>query len=62
MIDMIELLKKAMEEYPELRLCQLLNIVAFKGGWKSDDLFYCQDSIIENGLKIFLEKSKKLTE
>lgn len=37
---------------PELRLCQILSIAANKSGWDNDDLFYCSDETILEGLQI----------
>lgn len=42
--ETLNLIHEVWNKNPELRLCQLLSNVAKKGGWKSDDLFYLEDS------------------
>ena len=44
------------KKYPELRLCQLLSIAAYKAGWANEDLFYCPDSTILKGLELLAEQ------
>lgn len=48
------LIQAAREQYPELRLGQLLTKAAQAGGWKNQDIFYCPDNIIADGLKKML--------
>jgi len=48
------LISKIRRCHPELRLCQILSIAAFKAGWTGNDLFYCPDDTILNGLKLLV--------
>lgn len=41
-------------QYPELRFQQIMTIAAQKAGWKDNDLFYCPDITIKQGLDIWL--------
>lgn len=50
------LLARVRKLHPELRLCQVLSIVAHKAGWASEDLFYCPDSTILKGLELLAEQ------
>lgn len=47
-----ELLFEIRKHRPELRICQIFNIAAFKAGWKDNDLFYCPDEMILKGLEL----------
>jgi uncharacterized protein YihD (DUF1040 family) len=38
-------------KYPELRLCQLLHMVAIKSGWQNNDLYYIEDNVIAEQIK-----------
>lgn len=49
------LIQAAREQYPELRLGQLLTDAAKAGGWKNQDIFYCPDDVIADGLKKMLD-------
>ena len=42
------------QNHPELRLQQIITIAAQKAGWKDNDLFYCPDATIKQGLDIWL--------
>jgi len=44
-------LKKLWYKYPDLRLCQLLHMIALNSGWSNNDLFYIEDNIIEEQIK-----------
>lgn len=45
---------------PELRFQQIMSIAAKYGGWKNNyDLFYCPDSVIAEGLSLFLQEVKE---
>ena len=50
------LLYKIHNRHPELRMCQVFSIAAFKAGWTDNDLFYCSDDTILNGLKLLVEE------
>lgn len=54
--ECINLLSQVQAKYPELRICQILSIAAHKAGRKDNDLFYCPDSTICEGLGLILEK------
>lgn len=41
-------------DHPELRFQQIMSIAAKKAGWKDDDLFYCPNKIIEEGLDLMI--------
>lgn len=47
---LMNLIKAYHSCHPELRLCQLLYIAANKAGWSNDDLFYCPDDKLSDGL------------
>ena len=50
-------LQKVWQEKPDLRLCQLMNILAKTyGDWITNDLFYLED----HDLKDAIEKFKKV--
>lgn len=40
--------------HPELRFQQIMTIAAQKAGWKDNDLFYCPDATIKQGLDMWL--------
>ena len=42
------------QQHPELRFQQIMAIAAQKAGWKDNDLFYCPDSTIKQGLDMLL--------
>ena len=52
-------LKELWYKYPDLRLCQLLHIVALNSGWGNNDLFYIEDDTILNQIKKELRKDDK---
>lgn len=45
-------MKKA---HKELRYTQIMSIAAKNAGWEGDDLFYCPDRLILDGLEKMLE-------
>ena len=49
---------EALYACPELRLGQLISNAARAGGWDNDDVFYCPDHILLNGLKKLAERGK----
>ena len=52
---MLNDLKELWCKYPDLRLCQLLHVIAIKSGWMNHDLFYLEDDVINNQIKIELK-------
>lgn len=40
--------------HPELHFQQIMTIAAQKAGWKDNDLFYCPDETIKQGLDMWL--------
>lgn len=42
--------------YPELRFQQIMTIAAQRAGWKENDLFYCPDDVINQGLEKTLKE------
>lgn len=42
--------------YPELRVCQIIQCAANKGGWDKYDFFYCPDSLLMRGLQYMIEE------
>lgn len=60
MTEILFLIRRCMKIYPELRFGQLISNAAFKGGWKDNDMFYCPDKIIADGLlKLLLQEEEK---
>lgn len=53
----LEKIRERWKESPDLRLCQLLSIAAWKSGWESCDLFNLEDNSLEEGLALFAETS-----
>lgn len=49
--ELIRLLAEISESNPELRICQIISNAAKLGGWNPDDIFYCSDAILLDGLK-----------
>jgi hypothetical protein len=57
-MDYRELYRKlayAIRLYPELRIGQLLVNAAHKGGWEQDDIFYCDNKTLMDGLQIMID-------
>ena len=52
----IDLVIKAKEKLPSLRFGQLLSNAAEIGGWKGQDIFYCPDEVIIDGLKKIIKR------
>ena len=52
--EIMQLLLKAREKFPELRTGQTMFLAAKKVGWSGNDLFYCPDETIITGLKALL--------
>ena len=50
-LDILEYIRAIKQEYPQLRLCQILSIAASRGGWVLNDTFSCPDELIAIGLK-----------
>jgi len=47
----LKILGKAWKENTDLRLCQLLSIVAISGcGWPNNDLYHLEDKDLEKGI------------
>lgn len=44
-------LEKLWNKYPDMRLCQLLHMIAINSGWQNNDLFYIEDDIIAEQIK-----------
>lgn len=44
------------QNHPELRICQIMSIAAKKADWFNDDLFYCPDDTLINGLEKVAEE------
>ena len=53
--ETIESIKKVWYKVPELRLCQLLSNVARSNGWKTNDLFYLEDSELRESLEKYMK-------
>lgn len=53
--QIINLLRAAIYANPQLRIGQIMVIVARMGGWNLDDIFYTPDEMILKGLKAFVE-------
>ena len=50
-IDIIlELLKELWKKDPDLRLGQIILKASQLGGWKQDDVFFCEDDMLQEGL------------
>lgn len=47
----LEEIRKAWSQSPDLRLCQLLSNVARTSGWDDNDLFYLEDDQLRAGLR-----------
>lgn len=52
----IQLLYEVHSKHPELRMCQILSIAAHKAKFLNNDLFYCPDSTVCEGLGLILEQ------
>ena len=46
------LLKDIRHRHPELRICQILSIAAYKAGWDNNNTFYLPDEKLLSGLEI----------
>lgn len=57
--EIINLVNKLKIKHPELRIGQIMIISAKKGGWTTDDIFYCPNEIILKGLKNMLIEGDK---
>ncbi len=49
-------LKELWNKCPDMRLCQLLHMVAFNSGWTDNDLFYIEDDDIAKQIKKEISK------
>lgn len=54
--ELVQLFLCMQEHIPSLRFCQFISIVAYDGGWKDPDTFYCPDDVLLKGLKEFYQK------
>lgn len=52
--EIINYVRAIHQTHPELRFQQIIHIAADKAGWNSNDLFYCEDSVIKAGLEKWL--------
>ena len=50
---------EVMEKHPLLRIGQLIVCAAKMGGWKDDDVFYCPDDVLFDGLKKMLGEKRQ---
>ena len=46
------LLNEIKQRHPELRICQIISIAAYKAGWSNTDIFYLPDEKLLSGLEI----------
>lgn len=42
--------------HPQLRYCQIISNAAAYAGYKPSDLFYLEDNVLIDGLKIYMER------
>lgn len=47
----LEYLKVFWHKYPDMRLCQLLHLIASRSGWKNNDLYYLEDDVVLKYIK-----------
>ena len=52
--EITDAIKAIQSTYPGLRFCQIISIAASKAGWNNPDLFYCEDSVILDGLRKYI--------
>ena len=52
----IDFIIQAKEKLPSLRFGQLISNAAEIGGWKGQDIFYCPDEVIIDGLKKIIKR------
>ena len=57
---MLEKIRAIWKAYPDLRLGQLINAAGNRGGWKDNDQFYVEDTLLEKGLDNLHLKEEKL--
>ena len=53
-------LRELWYQNPDLRLCQLINVVCVKSGWKNNDFFYLEDNIIAEQIRKELKEEKTM--
>lgn len=46
----LAILQAVWEETPDMRLGQLIQNAAFRGGWTDNDIFYVEDGTVIKGL------------
>lgn len=54
--ELINLLAEISASNPQLRMCQIISNATKLGGWNLDDIFYCSDEILLNGLQKIIIK------
>lgn len=57
--ETLAILRNVWNEFPQLRLTQLLSNAAVSNGWNQLDLFYVEDEIMRTALKKFVRESKE---
>jgi uncharacterized protein YihD (DUF1040 family) len=55
---LLELIESIWEQYPDLRLGQLMTNAAHKSGWRIDGLFFIEDDLLKEGLENLLMEFK----
>lgn len=55
-MEIIQDLRTVSEQYPELRIGQILSLAAHRAGWMNEDLFYCPDDTLLEGLEAMKER------
>lgn len=57
--EIIYLLSTFLSFHPEIRVGQTISNAAFAGGWNDNDVFYCPNDVIINGLKELISRACK---
>ena len=57
--DILSALIEAAYACPSLRLGQLISNAAKAGGWELEDVFYCPDTQLRDGLKKLSDNERK---
>lgn len=58
-VEIIALVYAILYYHPELRIGQILVTAAHKAGWKNDDIFYCDNTCLKDGLEIYLKEVER---